>query len=357
MGEEVDTWTNINLASILDLDGDKGPVRAIKKFNDSLLTFQDESISQVLYNENVQIASTTGVPIEIANSGKVTGKRAISNHIGCTNKWSICSTPNGLYFVDDRTKDIYLFNGQMENISDKLGFHSWMVQNFEGVNTWNPVDFNSCITYYDKINQDVLFITKNTALAFNENLNNFTSFYSYEKVPFFGYLGDKAIMWQKDNNNLYKPWLYREGSYNMFFGQFKPYWTTVVVNPDPTFDKVFNNVEFRADSFDPSNSNALVSSHTFDHLYAWNEHQNSSCTLSNTSCIGRPYNYATEFTGSTLKKKFRIWHAAIPRNIVREATFSRRDRIRNPWTYLKLSTETSNTYKTVLHDMIVDYFE
>ena len=179
----------------------------------------------------------------------------------------------------------------------------------------------------------------------------------YEKVPFFGYLGDRAIMWQKDNNNLYKPWLYREGSYNMFFGQFKPYWTTVVVNPDPTFDKVFNNVEFIADSFDPSNSNALVSSHTFDHLYAWNEHQNSSCTLSNTSCIGRPYNYATEFTGSTLKKKFRIWHAAIPRNIVREATFSRRDRIRNPWTYLKLSTETSNTYKTVLHDMIVDYFE
>lgn len=345
LGEEVDTWTNINLASILDLDGDKGPVRAIKKFNDSLLTFQDESISQVLYNENVQIASTTGVPIEIANSGKVTGKRAISNHVGCTNKWSICSTPNGLYFVDDRTKDIYLFNGQMENISDKLGFHSWMVQNFEGVKTWNPVNFDSCITYYDKINQDVLFITKNTALAFNENLNNFTSFYSYEKVPFFGYLGDKAIMWQKDNNNLYKPWLYREGSYNMFFGQFKPYWTTVVVNPDPAFDKVFNNVEFRADSFDPSNSNALVSSHTFDHLYAWNEHQNSSCTLNNTKDLP-----------STLKKKFRIWHAAIPRQIISQ-DFIRRDRIRNPWTYLKLSTEVSNTYKTVLHDMIVDYFE
>jgi len=29
------------------------------------------------------------VPIEIANSGKVEGKRYIANNVGCSNKWSM----------------------------------------------------------------------------------------------------------------------------------------------------------------------------------------------------------------------------------------------------------------------------
>lgn len=342
LGEEVDSWTNITLASTLDLDGNKGRVRALRRFNDSLLAFQDEGISQILYNENVQIASTTGVPIEIANSGKVSGKRYISNHIGCTNKWSICSTPNGLYFVDDRTKDIYLFNGQLDNISDRLGFHSWMVQNFPSIEVWNPEDFGGTVTYYDNVNQDVFFVTKDSCLTFNENLGNFSSFYSYEHTPYFTNLEDKGIAWQKAaNDTYYKPWGHQEGDYNKFFGEYQPYWTTVIVNPDPTFDKTFNNLEFRADSFDVANSDTYLPNETFDHLNVWNEYQNGECTLTNTP--NRP---------STLKKKFRIWRALIPRS-----NENHRDRMRNPWLYLKLSKQGSNTYKTVLHDLIVDYFD
>ena len=339
LGEDVDSWTNITLASTLDLDGNKGRVRALRRFNDSLLAFQDEGISQILYNENVQIASTTGVPIEIANSGKVSGKRYISNHIGCTNKWSICSTPNGLYFIDDRTKDIYLFNGQLDNISDRLGFHSWMVQNFPNIEVWNPEDFGGAVTYYDNVNQDVFFVTKDSCLTFNENLGNFSSFYSYEHTPYFTNLEGKGIAWQKAANDAYyKPWGHQEGDYNKFFGEYQPYWTTVIVNPDPTFDKTFNNLEFRADSFD---NNTYLPNETFDHLNVWNEYQNGECVLTNT--LNRP---------STLKKKFRIWRALIPRS-----NENHRDRMRNPWLYLKLSKQGSNTYKTVLHDLIVDYFD
>lgn len=346
LGEEVDTWTNITLASTLDLDGDKGTVRALRRFNDSLIAFQDNGISQILYNENVQIAATTGIPIEIANSGKVSGKRYISNHIGCTNKWSICSTTSGIYFIDDRTKDIYRFTGELDNLSDRLGFHSWMVKNFQNINIWNPYDFNSNVTYYDRINQDILFVTKDTCLAFNENLGAFSSFYSYEHTPYFENIGDRGIAWQKaEDDEYYKPWMHREGNYNMFFNKYQPYWTTVVVNPDPTEDKVFNNVEFRADSF---NSDTLVSSHTFDHLKTWNEYQEGQVELTNTP--DRP---------SPLKKKFRVWRANIPRwNVNKNGqSANNRDRMRNPWLYLKLSTEDENTYKTVLHDLVVDYFE
>nr|DAG91302.1 MAG TPA: stabilization protein [Crassvirales sp.] len=332
-GELVDTWTNITLASTLDLDGDKGTVRALRRFNNNIIAIQDKGISQILYNENTQISTTEGVPIEIANSGKVQGKRYISDKVGCTNKWSICETPTGIYFVDDIVKGIYLFNGQLNNISDKLGFHSWIKIASKSMNIWNPVDFNSFVTYYDKSNDEILFISRDACLGYSELLNQFTSFYSYENTPYFSNLLDKGI-WIRDN----KLWLHNEGDYNMFFGAYQPFYTTIIANPDMPVDKIFNNLEFRSDSWDRKGNLLNV---TFDTLTVWNEYQQGISKLKNM--LGKP---------SNLKRKFRIWRANIPR-----AKANGRDRMRNPWLYIKLSMEEENVNKTVLHDMIVHYFE
>lgn len=343
-GELVDTWTNITLASTLDLDGDKGNVRALRRFNNNIFAFQDRGISQILYNENMQISSTDGVPIEIANSGKVNGKRYISDRIGCTNKWSMCETSNGIYFIDDITKGIFLFNGQLDNLSDRLGFHSWINRASDSIDIWNPVDFDGFVTYYDKVNGDVFFITKNDCLAFSEPLAQFTSFYSYEKMPYFTNLEDRGIALNVEGTGtLYRPWLHNEGDYNMFFGVYQPFYTTIIANPDMPVDKIFNNLEFRSDSWD-KNGNLLNT--TFDTLTVWNEYQQGTSTLNNI--LGRP---------SDLKKKFRIWRANIPRASAIGSTKKGRDRMRNPWLYIKLSMEGENVNKTVLHDMIVHYFE
>jgi hypothetical protein len=343
-GELIDTWTNITLASTLDLDGDKGNVRALRRFNNNILAFQDRGISQILYNENMQISSTDGVPIEIANSGKVNGKRYISDRIGCTNKWSMCETSNGIYFIDDITKGIFLFNGQLDNLSDRLGFHSWINRASDSIDIWNPVDFDGFVTYYDKVNGDVFFISKDECLAFSEPLGQFSSFYSYEKMPYFTNLEDRGIALNVEGTGtLYRPWLHNEGDYNMFFGVYQPFYTTIIANPDMPVDKIFNNLEFRSDSWD-KNGNLLNT--TFDTLTVWNEYQQGTSTLNNI--LGRP---------SDLKKKFRIWRANIPRANAVGSTKKGRDRMRNPWLYIKLSMEEENINKTVLHDMIVHYFE
>lgn len=338
IGELVDTWTNITLASTLDLDGDKGNVRALRRFNNNIFAFQDRGISQILYNENMQITSTEGVPIEIANSGKVNGKRYLTDKIGCANKWSMCETPKGIYFIDDITKGIFLFNGQLDNISDRLGFHSWINKTSKDINIWNPVDFNGFVTYYDKVNGDVFFISKDECLGFSEALGQFTSFYSYENSPYFTNLKDQGI-WIKDS----KLWLHNDGDYNMFFGEYQPFYTTIIANPDMQADKIFNNLEFRADSWDKEGN--LLNT-TFDTLTVWNEYQQGTSILNNI--LGRP---------SDLKKKFRIWRANIPRANAVGSTKKGRDRMRNPWLYIKLSMEGENVNKTVLHDMIVHYFE
>lgn len=343
-GELIDAWTNITLASTLDLDGDKGNVRALRRFNNNILAFQDRGISQILYNENMQISSTDGVPIEIANNGKVNGKRYISDRIGCTNKWSMCETSNGIYFIDDITKGIFLFNGQLDNLSDRLGFHSWINKTSDSIDIWNPVDFDGFVTYYDKVNGDVFFISKDECLAFSEPLGQFSSFYSYEKMPYFTNLEDRGIALNVEGaGTLYRPWLHNEGDYNMFFGVYQPFYTTIIANPDMPVDKIFNNLEFRSDSWD-KNGNLLNT--TFDTLTVWNEYQQGTSTLNNI--LGRP---------SDLKKKFRIWRANIPRANAVGSTKKGRDRMRNPWLYIKLSMEEENINKTVLHDMIVHYFE
>lgn len=45
-GELVDSWTNVTLASTLDLDGDKGSVRAIRRFNNNLIAFKIEELAR-----------------------------------------------------------------------------------------------------------------------------------------------------------------------------------------------------------------------------------------------------------------------------------------------------------------------
>lgn len=331
LGSIVDTWTNITMASTLDLDGDKGEVVSLNTFNNEIYCFQRRGLSNILFNSRVQIPTSDGVPIEITNGLKVSGKRYVSNSIGCSNKWSIVESPSGLYFIDNETNSLYLFNGQIQSLSDKLGFRQWVSDNNSHEN-WDPVNYNNFRSFYDKNNNDVYFIDKNECLCYSELLGQFTSFMSYEKVPAMFNIGSEFYSFNKS-----KLWQNFEGDYNMFYGEFKPYSITIVANSDEPYDKIFNNVEFRADSWD---GDTLINAQTFDTLDVWNEYQHGTSTLTNV--IGKP---------SPLKKKFRVWRANVPRD-----NSNKRDRIRNTWAYVKLSMNKENTDRMEFHDMIVHYF-
>lgn len=339
-GEDIDTWTNITMANTLDLDGDKGEVTSLNTFNNEIFAFQQRGFSNILFNSRVQIPVSDGVPIEISNGYKVQGKRYISDDIGCSNKWSICESPLGIYFMDNESGNIYTYNGKLTPLSTTLGFKNWMEKNNRH-EVWNPVDFNNFITFYDKSHGDVYFTDKKQCLCYSEQLGQFTSFMSYENTPAMFNIGNDfyAI---KDN----KIWENFKGDYNVFFcpysdkdnwqNYYKPFSITFVSNPDEPYDKIFNTVEFRADSKD-KDDNLLP--HTFDTLETWNEYQRGKVELKNV--FGYP---------SSLKQKYRIWRANIPRNA------GTMDRMRNTWLKLKLSKDIPNKDRTILHDFIVNYF-
>lgn len=368
-GADVDLWTNITMANTLEMDGDKGKISKICRFNNQLLSFQDRGIAQILYNENTQISTTEGVPIEIANSQKVQGKRYLSDTIGCSNKWSMTQTPNGIYFMDNNEKSIYLFNGQLNNLSTVRGFNSWAKQNIPSVDTlWSPDKFDSFVTYYDKLNQDVLFINKNTALAYSEKFNCFTSFYDYGMVPYFEYLDDIGI-WIKDNNL----WHHQAGEYCNFFNENKPFSMTLIGNQEPLMDKTFTNLEFRAcvenEGIYDKSTDKFTPTLPFDTLEVWNEYQHGILSFHNR-VKGEGFMHGKD--SGILSRKFRMWRCDIPRDNadinprieapmgIKRFNVRPLDRIRNPWAYIKLTknaaAEKSFLNKTETHDIMATYF-
>ena len=406
-GVDVDPWTNITLASTMELDGDKGPVNKIIRLNDQLLVFQDTGISQLLYNENTQISTTAGVPIEIANSGKVQGKRYISNNIGCINKWSIVTTPMGIYFIDSIGKNIHLFNGQLANISSAGGFNSWCKANIPDPKVkgeseakewlvWTPdkstdetkttaettdkkETVDEFVGYYDRNNQDVLFINNSIALAWSEKFQTFTSFYDYGAASYFCNLNASGI-WLVNgsvNGSKYTSIFEHQAGedYCKFFEANKPYGMTLVANPDAQLDKTFSNLEFRAnvDNDGTWDKDQFTPYLPFDELEVWNDYQHGMSSLENKR-LKNAVLHPDSDGSSALRRKFRIWRCDIPRD---NAPCSEEDkardkargifriksrpldRMRNPWLYIKLmkkAKETENLGKVEIHDMVLDYY-
>lgn len=362
---DIDEWTHITLASSLALDGEKGTVQALRRFRNSIVAFQDKGISEILFNSRTQVSTQEGVPVEIANSGKVDGKRYLSNKYGVTNKWSITEGKSGLFFVDNINKAFCSYDGSaVTNLSEKLGFGAWFRRN-NVTDSWRPSEFNNIVSFYDKIHSDVYLVKHDSttdeapSLVYNELLGTFTSFYDYGSVPMIVNVNDRFISYK--NRAL---WLQNEGLYCNFFGTQYDFWVNYRVTPEPYGDKIWTNLEYRSDAYRllDSTGNMTVSERdlidggdidgvsgnyqkdeTFNQIKVWNEYQQTANIAVNPI------------------KKFRIWRFAIPRAIKTDTNKFGLDRIHNPWINLQFkktyTDKSENTDMMQLHDITVKYFE
>ena len=146
-------------------------------------------------------------------------------------------------------------------------------------------------------------------------------------------------------------WELGTGEYNMFFGEYKPYWLTFISNSNPTENKIFSTLEWRDIVKQGTTDKPLD---TFDHARVWTEHQDTQSvafTNSVTSLVNKqPIQYNA--AGSNLRKKFNVWRFQIPRD---KLSWNRRARISNPWCYIKLSRDNINTERHEFTDLVVSY--
>lgn len=342
LGEDVDSWTNITLASVFDLDGDKGKLNAIRKINNDLYCFQDSGISRLLYNSRVQVNTSDGVPIEIANSAKLQDKQYLSDSIGCQNKWAIKSTPQGIYFVDTYNGELYRINdkgitpisqNKFKNYFTKLRPNVWSPSLWNYNNAENFVD--SIKLEYDSTTSDLYIINKDTALAYNELLGEFTSFYDYGSVLYWINLEDKSL--QIYNDRMYEAY---KGDYGTFKGKRNSSAVIeFIANGDFDSDKVFETIELTTSDIAKIN-NWKADCYPFDTLEVSNEYQRGKNEASSTN----------------VKKKFRTWRWQIPRNNKKneDGIITNRDRIRNMWAKIRLSKNYNSPLS--IYDINVAYY-
>lgn len=351
-GSQIDKWTHIISTSSLDMDGNYGSITALKLWNDQLLCFQDKALARVQYNDRTAIATTAGVPIELANSGKVDGREYLSTNIGCSNKNSIATTQEGIYFIDSNTREIYRWTKSLESLSKSKGFNTYM----------QKVTLNSEKTFYDPKLKDVYFRMERTDtnpttteyLVFNEQIGEFTSFFDYD-MDFLFALNDSLVAVEHNSHNLWKQ--FAGHSYLNYFGRtsggnpvYETYKIQLVSADYPTRDKIFTGVEFRADILNgnitqtgvqssPNTGYASTNAIPFQTLRVWNEYQDTG-TIHFQNMLRK---------GSDLAQKFRIWRGLIGRDAIHKL-----DRIRSPWARLEF-TGGVNNMKTVIHDIAVTY--
>lgn len=343
LGEDIDSWTNITLASVFDLDGNKGKLNAIRKINNDLYCFQDNGISRLLYNSRVQVNTSDGVPIEIANSAKLQDKQYLSDSIGCQNKWAIKSTSSGIYFIDNYNGGLYkLTSNGIESISNNK-----MKNYFSSlpIGEWSPNNITAKIDY-DDITKDLYIITKDSSLAYNEFLGEFTSFYSYNPLYIVN-LQDKSLQLQTEriqdsalSEDITNIWESYKGNYGSFYGSDKAEANVeFIANGDFDSDKVFETVELTTSDIAKIN-NWKADCYPFDTLEVSNEYQRGK----------------NEASSINVKKKFRTWRWQIPRNSKKneDGIITNRDRIRNMWAKIKLSKKYNSPLS--IYDINVAYY-
>lgn len=354
-GEDVDTWTNITMASTADADGVCGEITKLINHKDRLLLFQEHGISMIGYNEKTALSVENGIPLEIANSGKFTGFLYYNNNIGCQNKWSINADGEHVLFIDDSRKELNVFGEPIQSLSDIHGFRSFMINNINDAHesnnkTWKPSGFygtNNFTTFYDNTTRDVYYLNNKVCIAFNELTNTFTSFYDYENLSAIVNIDDKCIA----VSNIAMPVdselsniIHLRGGNDygrLINGRFSNYGMELVcdgsMQNDGSFlniDKVFDIVELSGDIFneDLSLPREPLNGDIFDTIAAYNGYQAyKEFSLTNSNDYYYPWK---------AERKFNNWRYIIPRasyyNDTTHKIETNSDRVRGRFAYVKL---------------------
>lgn len=356
--DSVDNWTNLNAANSIYLNGEYGPVRKILSSEDSLIAFQDSSISTIDYNEKTALATSAGVPLQLSNTGKVTGYTKVSDKIGCLNKFSINSNSAGIFFVDDYNKTFNVFSrGKgIQCLSQMKNFSKWFKDNIS-LQLWTP-QYSAFRASYDELTHDLYLSDNSKCLVYNTYLNQFTSFMDYQSSPVITNLHGKSIILHStnDNNNVLVGNMF-EGDYNVFFGEYKGYSLEYRIDSPTNEDTLFTNYNFIADWVNPNTIsddynqfNSVDRFKTFDRVQAWNEYQFGEMRIP-TNRVGR----------YKIKTKFREWYGDIPRDgYTLQSTAIHSDRLRNPWIHLKFikdnNDEIKDTSKMTFYKLLITYY-
>ena len=323
-GESIDQWTKLNSINQLQLDGNKGHVKALRKFNDNIYCFQDHATSRIRFNDRTAIVTESGEPLQLAHTNYVDGYEYVNGDIGCQYGISCCETENGIFFINNDIPGIYKLsyneygNVNIKNITKEKLMQRW----FENIG-----NVNKTRVFFDKPVNEILTLNSKTlqsnnngyCLSFSCDMNAFQQFIDYEKAQYVLTHNNWPVAVTNINGDI-ELWKLRNGSFASFFGQYgKPYGLKFIASPPRTneglvVDCIYDNLSYKADMFvGPNGDDANLGSYSyqpnesFDSINVYSIYQ----SLDNDESLS--YTNQPHHSISNLRKKFGVWFARIPR--------------------------------------------
>lgn len=354
-GALFDTFGTFPSSNAFYSDGTQGEIRKlITSPSNRVLDFQEHGISVLDINPQALLATDASIiEINAASSTVLTRASYLDRTYGCQNKWTVTNAVDGVYFMDNQKKIIgKVTENQVNHISSLLGFESWAKNNLNIMNdVWEAGSYNEPIqmsnsnknklgfvSYYDPYYSDIYFINKEQCLALNPSLSSFTSFYSYNNVPYIVNSLDKTYSFVTSTSgktNMYCQYY----TYNhTFYDNKRGYYIDLLVNPYPLYDKVYNFISYDNECYDENG--------TFLRANGYNK-----LTVTNYRQTG-----VLNFNRTNTRIKFRTWRTEFPRE-----TGSRMNRIRGTWCRVKfehtdsgLIDGTNNLYNIAINFSILE---
>jgi len=335
-GEHTDSFLKFNLARNYTVDGELGDINRLVNFKNELWGFQEKGIFNILYNQRAMVNTSIGQDVMLGSTGAVQGIRYITKYSGLSNKWAVIWNSNGLYYVDSLTRDIMVFGESPMSLTNQLGFKVWANHSLKSQDVYHIGSSDEFILNQHLAGNAIYANSSKESLLLNTRLNQFESFTPHKGIPFMiDTFGEFISI--RNNDDHTELWLNNKGDYSDFYGTIEDSAVTYYMNPEPTLDKTFDNLQYRMDVFD-GDTGLYLENDTFDTLKVKNEFQEREFKLD-----------LSDRRNPNIRKKMRVWSMPIPRSV------GTLQRIRNPWMEATLTFKGGGNKRFKLHDTVCIY--
>lgn len=189
--------------------------------------------------------------------------------------------------------------------------------------------------------------TKNLfTLAYNDFIDAYTSFYSFKPSV---YINDQVSIFSPDDT-LNKLWLHDHGLHGNFYGTQYKSTLKLIVNPDPTVTKVFDNYEFVTESINLSDGRNIVDDF-FNKIRLYDDYQNTDFQTLPTDS-GKQIAKRKERTWNVSNLRNRVLYTTVNPNIFTDLSAQDKDfgeRMRDKYLIVDLEYDNLNDYRFILH--------
>lgn len=235
--ELIDSWTSFKAIDYLDVDSRYGQVTGLKLFKDKLIFLQENGAGVLSVNDRIILKDQESANIIVGNGGILDRYDYFTTIYGMKpDQHVVEATNDALYWWDGHRREIL---GYTDGYNIALLQRIKNVQNY--INNGTESDTPSIIC--DANNKEVLFnVVNNESLVYNEQIQQFTSVYTFNPIYYCNIYGDiyltepwfnwsRLCKYNVDNTDGEGPKL----GLNLIKPKLK-----YIVNKDPVYNKVFD---------------------------------------------------------------------------------------------------------------------